>query len=441
LTDGIGMASSVDQQLRARIEAGDALAAIVGLGYAGLPLAMALISCGVPVLGYDIDLVRVEKLQAGESYIADVPSAAIAQAIETGLLEVASSPDALKRADVIHICVPTPLSKTKEPELSFVLSATRTVAEHLRVGQLIILESTTYPGTTEELVRPLLESEGLRVGEDVFLAYSPERIDPGNGSYGITNTPKIVGGATPTCTALASAFYKRVVEDVVPVSSSQTAEMVKLLENTFRSVNIALANEISLVCDRLGVDVWEVVDAAATKPFGFMPFYPGPGLGGHCIPVDPHYLAWRARELEIHARLIQLATEINASMPQHVVHKVADALNAHERALRGSKILVLGVAYKPDVADVRESPALDVMTLLVREGAEVVYHDPYVDHVTCEGNRLESVPAWETLVDRVDAVVILTDHRKIDYSPLRGAQCAVVDTRGALRDQGAGHRT
>jgi UDP-N-acetyl-D-glucosamine dehydrogenase len=419
--------------LRERLEQGSICAGVIGLGYAGLPLSMSLARHGVCVVAYDIDPKRVALLRNGVSYVVDVPHDVLGEALDKGLFQPTDDPAALGGADTLNICVPTPLSKTKEPDLSHVVSATHTVVDILRVGQLVILESTTYPGTSQELVLPLLEAKGLRVGADFFLAYSPERIDPGNRVYSIENTPKIVGGVTPLCTQLALLFYSRFIQHVVPVSSTGAAEMVKLLENTFRSVNIALANEMALLCDRFGLNVWEIIDAAATKPFGFMPFYPGPGLGGHCIPVDPHYLAWRAREVQFDARFIQLATEINASMPRFVADKVAQALNEQKRAVNGSRILLLGVAYKENVGDVRESPALDVMALLHERGADLLYHDPYVPLVVCRGQEYASCPLSDALLNTVDAVVILTHHRGVNYGPLLRLSCPVVDTRGALR--------
>jgi UDP-N-acetyl-D-glucosamine dehydrogenase len=426
-------AMSTANQLRERLRSNALCGGVVGLGYAGLPLVTALGSRGIRVVGYDVNAVRVEQLSRGVSYVSDVPSDALAELLRKNLFHASTDAHRLVEADAISICVPTPLSKTKEPDLSFVVSATREIAKGLRPGQLIVLESTTYPGTTQELVLPILEESGLRVGVDFFLAYSPERIDPGNRVYRIENTPKIIGGITPTCAALAALFYSRFLERTVQVSSTSAAEMVKLLENTFRSVNIALANEMSLLCDRLGLDVWEIIDAAATKPFGFMPFYPGPGLGGHCIPVDPHYLAWRARELQFNARFIQLATEINASMPRYVVTKVGEALNERKRPVNGSRALVLGVAYKENVDDVRESPAFDVMSLLIQQGAEIVYHDPFVPKIVVEGKFLESYPLWESLLPTVDVVVILTAHDGLNYARLRHADCPVVDMRGILR--------
>jgi len=339
--------------------------------------------------------------------------------------------------DTVTICVPTPLRKTRDPDLSHVISATRAIATRLRAGMLVVLESTTYPGTTEEVVRTILEQTGLRAGEDFFLAFSPERVDPGNTTWTTANVPKVVGGLTPDCAALAVALYRSCVEQVVPVGSPRTAEMVKLLENTFRAVNIGLVNEMALICDRIGVDVWEVIDAAATKPFGFMPFYPGPGLGGHCVPVDPYYLSWKVREAGFEARFIELAGQINAAMPAHVVEMIADALGDHGKTLRGSDILLLGVAYKPGVTDVRESPALDVLALLRRKGARVAYHDPLVPRIEpgqwTGGVALDSVPYSGTAIAAADCVVILTDHPGIDYPAVAGAARVVIDTRGVLR--------
>ena len=427
-------------RLLKRIDNGNVKAGVVGLGYAGLPLAMAIARQNMPVVGHDINHERIQALLSGNSYIADVASEEVQCALNDGMFTAEIDPRRLREADILHICVPTPLSKSKEPDMSHVLSATQTIARLLRRGQLVVLESTTYPGATEELLLPSLEESGLTAGRDFFLAYSPERIDPGNRRYRLSNTPKIVGGVTRRCAELASRFYNRFIEEVVQVSSTGAAEMTKLLENTFRSVNIALANEMSLVCDRLGLDVWEVIDAAATKPFGFMPFYPGPGLGGHCIPVDPHYLAWRAREFQFHSRFIELASEINGSMPEHVANKVNNELNERQKSIKGSQALLLGAAYKSDVADVRESPAIDVMTLLLRQGAQLVYHDPNVPVVFCENKRFDSYENWPQLLDSIDIAVILTKHRAIDYSPLLDAPCPVIDTRGVLRELRASAR-
>src|SRR5438477_689443 len=357
-----------------------ALFGVVGLGYVGLPLAMELVRAGYRVLGVDVNPRVVESLNAGRSHIQDVPAATVGAAVQAKKFSATADLSRLKEPDVISISVPTPLSKTKDPDVSYVLAATESVKRALRKGQLVVLESTTYPGTTRELMLPALESTGLKVGEDFFLAFSPERVDPGNERFNTRNTPKVVGGITPNCLKVALALYQPAIDTLVPVSSPEAAELVKILENTFRSVNIGLVNEMAIVCDKLGVDVWEVIDAAATKPFGFMKFTPGPGVGGHCIPLDPHYLAWKMRTLNYKTRFIDLASEINSEMPAFVVDKVADALNDERKAVNGSRILIIGIAYKRDIDDVRESPALDVIRLLEELGADVLYHDPYVPH-------------------------------------------------------------
>jgi len=419
--------------LRAAITARRAPVALVGLGYVGLPLAVSFAEAGFPVTGLDVDEAKVAAVRAGRSYIPDVQARAVLDLRQAGRLDATSDYAALGSAAVAIICVPTPLRKTKDPDLSFVTAAARAVREHLRAGQLVVLESTTYPGTTEELVLPELATSGLKVGEDFFLAFSPERVDPGNPRFGIRNTPKVVSGITPRCCDLARDLYASIVERPVPVSSTRTAEMVKLLENTFRSVNIALVNEIAIMCDRLGLDVWEVIDAAATKPFGFMPFYPGPGLGGHCIPVDPLYLSWKLKSLNYTSRFIDLASEINGGMPRFVVQRVFDALNRQEKSVKGSRILALGVAYKRDTSDCRESPALDVLALLQERGARVSYHDPFVAEVEVGAQRLRSAPLDEKAVAQADCVVILTDHSGIDYAwAVRHAR-SVVDSRNATR--------
>jgi UDP-N-acetyl-D-glucosamine dehydrogenase len=410
---------------------------VLGLGYVGLPLAVEFARAGFRTTGIDLDERKVTAIAAGESYIADVPSEAIRELRRAGRLSASTDPAAIAGLDTINICVPTPLRKTKDPDLSYVVAAVEMIARHLSRGQLIILESTTYPGTTDEVVRPILERSGLRAGQDFFLAFSPERVDPGNGTWTTRNVPKVVGGSSPACLSLAHALYASSVDTVVDVSSTKVAEMVKLLENTFRAVNIGLVNELALMCDRLGIDVWEVVNAAATKPFGFMPFYPGPGLGGHCIPIDPFYLSWKVKEVGFEARFIELAGHVNGSMPRHVVTKIADALNAQEKAVRGSKILVLGVAYKHDIEDVRESPAMDVMAELFEKGAIVTYHDPHVPAVHAGewmgGRDLESVPLTAEALAASDCVVILTDHRSVNYEFVVRQARLVVDTRNAVK--------
>ncbi len=405
---------------------------IVGLGYVGLPLAIELTRAGYRVLGLDVNQAVVDQLAAGGSHIQDVPAEIVAQAVKQGRFSATTDLARLAEPDVISICVPTPLSKTKDPDVSFVLAATESVKRTLRRGQLIILESTTYPGTTRELMLPALESTGLKVGEDFFLAFSPERVDPGNHKWNTRNTPKIVGGITETCRRLAVALYQPAIETLVPVSSPEAAELVKILENTFRSVNIGLVNEMAIVCDKLGVDVWEVIDAAATKPFGFMKFTPGPGVGGHCIPLDPHYLAWKMRTLNYRTRFIELAGEINAEMPEYWVAQVVDRLNEQGKAARGSTVLVVGVAYKKDIEDIRESPAIDIIQLLQQRGATIVYHDPFVSHLEEDSVDLRSVPLTHAQLAAADCVIIVTDHSAVDYALVARHARRVVDTRHVL---------
>ena len=431
--------SIVAQELRRRIDTRTARVGVVGLGYVGLPLAVELARAGFETVGLDLDPRKIAAISAGESYIPDVSTSDVHSLVGAGTLRATSDYRAVADLDTVNICVPTPLRKTKDPDMSFVVSAVEAIAEHLHPGMLIILESTTYPGTTEELVQPLLERTGLKVGIDFFLAFSPERVDPGNASFRTRNVPKVVGGTTPACSALASALYSAAIETVVPVSSPRVAEMVKLLENTFRAVNIGLVNEIALMCDKLGIDVWEVVDAAKTKPFGFLPFYPGPGLGGHCIPIDPFYLSWKAKQTGFEARFIELAGQVNGSMPEAVVHKIADALNTHRKALNGSRVLVVGVAYKRDIDDIRESPSLDVMSLLAQKGARVSYTDPFVPALPARAWHgtvdLESVELTPAVLDEVDCVAILTDHSSIDYASIAAAAPLVVDSRNAIKSR------
>jgi UDP-N-acetyl-D-glucosamine dehydrogenase len=418
--------------LLAKAKDRSAVFGIVGLGYVGLPLAMELVRAGYRVLGFDISKRVVDGLNAGRSHIQDIPSDAVAKAVSAGKFSATNDLSRLSEPDAISIAVPTPLSKTKDPDVSYVLSATESIKKTLRRGQLVILESTTYPGTTRELMLPALESTGLKVGEDFFLAFSPERVDPGNPKYNTRNTPKVVGGLTPNCLQVTVALYEPAIEHVVSVSSTEAAELVKILENTFRSVNIGLVNEMAIVCDKLGVDVWEVIDAAATKPFGFMKFTPGPGVGGHCIPLDPHYLAWKMRTLNYRTRFIELAGEINAEMPEYWVARVADKLNDQGKAVRGSTVLVLGVAYKKDIDDIRESPALDVIRLLEQRGAIVKYHDPHVPKLHEDGVELESIALTADLLHGTDCVVIVTDHTGLDYQLVAREAKLVVDTRHAL---------
>jgi UDP-N-acetyl-D-glucosamine dehydrogenase len=419
------------EQLLSRIQDKSAVVGIVGLGYVGLPLAMEFAKAGFTVIGYDVSKRVCDRLMAGESHIQDVPSDEVARMVAAGRF-VATTKDArLRECDAISIAVPTPLGKTRDPDMSYVNAATETIANNARPGMLIVLESTTYPGTTREVMQPRIEACGLTVGEDVFLAFSPERVDPGNEKWHTKNTPKVVGGITPACTEVAVALYGACIDRPVPVSSTEAAELVKLLENTFRSVNIGLVNEMAIVCDKLGVNVWEVIEAAATKPFGFMKFTPGPGIGGHCIPLDPHYLAWKMRTLNYKTRFIDLASEINSSMPDFVVEKVSQALNEERKAVKGSRVLVIGVAYKKNIDDMRESPALDVIRLLEGKGAAVQYHDPFVPSFREDGHERRGVDLAPERLAEADAVVIVTDHDGVDYQGIVDAASLVVDTRNA----------
>jgi len=421
-----------EKALIRKAEDRSAVFGVVGLGYVGLPLAVEIADAGYTVLGFDVNAKVVDGINGGRSHIQDVPTSRLAPLVRAGRISATAEAGALARADVISICVPTPLSKTRDPDVSFVLAAADAIRDIVRQGQIVILESTTYPGTTRELLMPRLEQGGLVVGRDVFLAFSPERVDPGNPTWQTRNTPKVVGGVTEACNRVVLALYGPVFEKLVPVSSPEAAELVKLLENTFRSVNIGLVNEMAIVCDKLGVNVWEVIDAAATKPFGFMKFTPGPGLGGHCIPIDPHYLAWKMRSLNYKTRFIEVAGEVNSEMPLFWVRKVAERLNDRSRAVRGSRVLVVGVAYKKDVDDLRESPALDVIRLLHQQGAQVSYHDPYIAALDEDGEHLESVPLTAETVAANDCVVIVTDHSRLDYALIRDRARAVVDTRNVL---------
>jgi len=409
-----------------------ALIGVVGLGYVGLPLAMEFARAGFRVLGFDVNKQVVQGLSGGTSHIQDVSSADVARSLKAEKFAATTDLGRLSEPDVVSICVPTPLSKTKDPDVNYVLAATNSVKQTLRRGQLIVLESTTYPGTTRELLLPALESTGLTVGKDYFLAFSPERVDPGNPKWNTRNTPKVVGGITETCLRVAVAIYQGAIENLVPVSSTEAAELVKILENTYRSVNIGLVNEMAIVCDKLGVDVWEVIDAAATKPFGFMKFMPGPGVGGHCIPLDPHYLAWKMRTLNYRTRFIELAGEINAAMPEYWVVRVVDRLNEQGKAARGSRVLVVGVAYKKDIDDIRESPALDVIRLLEQRGALVAYHDPHVPTLKNGDIDLVSVPLAPEALRTADCVIIVTDHAGVPYELIAEHARLVVDTRNAL---------
>ena len=423
---------TVAQDLIAKAERREALFGIVGLGYVGLPLAVELADAGFRVLGFDVQDRVVEGLNAGHSHVKDVSDAQLQAVVRAGRFSATTDMLRLAEPDAISICVPTPLSKFKDPDVSFIVAATEAVKRTLRRGQAIILESTTYPGTTREILLPALESTGLTVGEDFFLAFSPERVDPGNPRYGTRNTPKVVGGITDGCRQVAVALYQPAIDTLVPVSTTEAAELVKLLENTFRSVKIGLVNELAIVCDKLGVDVWEVIEAASTKPFGFMKFLPGPGLGGHCIPIDPHYLAWKMRGLNYKTRFIDLAGELNTEMPLFWVRKLAEALNGQGKAVRGAGVLVLGVAYKRDIDDIRESPALDIIRLLEDQGARVSYFDPHVPRFAENGHEFRSVPLTPEAVAAADCIMIVTDHTAVDYRMIRRNAKLVVDTRNAM---------
>jgi UDP-N-acetyl-D-glucosamine dehydrogenase len=422
------------EALRARLGDGRATVGVVGLGYVGLPLAVELARAGLRVTGIDSDGERVRAVTRGDSYVEDVPGGAVAELVREGRLRATSAWDAAATLDAIVICVPTPFTPNREPDLSFVRAAVAEVARRLRPGQLVVLESTTYPGTTEEVLLPAFEAGGLRAGRDFALAYSPERVDPGNRDYHVGNTPKLVGGVTPACTALAQALYEKAVVKVVPVSSPRVAETAKLLENIFRNVNIALVNELAMLCDRMGVDVWEVVEAAATKPFGFMSFRPGPGVGGHCIPVDPIYLAWKAKEYDFYTNFVTRAAEVNANMPYFVVEKLARLLARQGGGVRGSRVIVLGVSFKRDIADARNSPALKLIELLEARGLDVSYHDPYVPELRLGARKLVSVPLEPDVIGGADCIVIHTDHAVIDYEAVVAHARLVFDTRNATRD-------
>ena len=425
-------ASSIAAELQSKISSKKARVGVLGLGYVGLPLAVEFAKAGFDVVGIDVQQPKVNQFNAGQSYIKDVPDSIFAPLIKSGKLRATTDFSIIQTLDTIDICVPTPLRKTKDPDMSYVVAATEAIAQHIHPGLLVMLESTTYPGTTDELLLPKLSASGLEVGKDFFLCFSPERVDPGNPNFQTANIPKVVGGITPACTETGALFYKQALEVVVPVSSTRVAEMVKLLENTFRMINIGLVNELAVMSSRMNIDVWEVIDAAATKPFGFMPFYPGPGLGGHCIPIDPFYLSWKSKEAGIEARFIELAGYINGRMPQFVVEKIQNALNDARKSVRGSKVHVLGIAYKRDIDDVRESPALDIMMLLERLGAEVSYSDPYVASVQLSGTMLHTQEMLSS-VSASDCVVIVTDHTGVDYVEVIEQSKVIVDTRNALK--------
>ncbi len=419
-------------ELSEKIRTHAANTCVVGLGYVGLPLAVELGQAGYSVTGIDRDPEKIRAIRGGECYIADVEPDMLASLVNSGMLRSTIDPSVLETMDTVSISVPTPLRKTRDPDLSYVVAAAEDLAAHIHPGMLVILESTTYPGTTEEAILPVLERSGLKVGRDFFLCFSPERVDPGNKDFHTRNIPKVIGGMTPACTEIGALFYSQFMDQVVPVSSTRVAEMVKLMENTFRMINIALANEMALMCDHMNIDVWEVIDAAATKPFGFMPFYPGPGLGGHCIPVDPLYLSWKTKQTGHEARLIDLAAQINVQMPRFVVEKVQAALNDRSKAVKGSRIHIVGVAYKRDVSDVRESPALDIIKLLTERGGEVSYTDPLVPRVEIESRVLESQPI-DAMAKAADCVLVVADHSSIDYGQLLENSDLLVDTRNRYK--------
>ena len=423
--------------LEEKIRSRSARVGIVGLGYVGLPLAVEFAKAGFSVTGIDVNSRKAERVNAGDSYVGDIPSSVLSGLVQQGKVRATTDFSVVRELDTVNICVPTPLRKTKDPDMSYIVSSCQEIVKNLHSGMLVILESTTYPGTTDEVLLPMLEESGLRAGRDFFLCFSPERVDPGNPKYQTANIPKVVGGTTPACTEMGRLFYSQALEKVVPVSSTQVAEMVKLLENTFRMINIGLVNEIALMCDRIGINVWEVIDAAATKPFGFMPFYPGPGLGGHCIPIDPFYLSWKTKQAGIEARFIELAGYINGQMPHFVADKVQNALNDAGKPVKGSHIHVLGVAYKKDIDDLRESPALDVMLLLKRRGARLTYSDPHVPRLQLDGIELDS--QQESVAREADCVVIITDHSAFDYRKIAGSARLIVDTRNALKGMNASH--
>jgi UDP-N-acetyl-D-glucosamine dehydrogenase len=406
---------------------------VIGLGYVGLPLAVEVANVGINVTGIEIDRTKVEKINRGENYIGDVKDDELKAAVDKGLITATTDFSVILDMDVVSICVPTPLNKLKDPDMSFITSALDEIEKYMHKDLVVILESTTYPGTTREYMLPRLEKSGLVCGKDFFLSFSPERVDPGNPVYLTKNTPKVLGGVTPACTEHSKAIYDQIFDEIVPVSSAEAAEMAKLLENTFRMINIGWVNELAIMCDRLGVDAWEVIDAAATKPFGFMKFYPGPGLGGHCIPIDPHYLSWKMKTLNYKTKFIDLAAEVNTSMPEYVVHTLMDGMNMHGKALNGSNIMVLGMAYKNDIDDLRESPAFDVYNLLEDRGATVCYHDPYCPSFKRDGGEVESMPLTAELLQSLDAVVITTAHSNVDYQFVVDNAKLVIDSRNATK--------
>ncbi len=419
--------------LKDRLADKSAVLGVVGLGYVGLPLAVEMAKAGFKVVGFDVSDEKAALVNTGESYIPDVPSAELAPLVKKGLIVATTDFARAAECHAVAICVPTPLDEMKEPDTSFMEAAARSIAPHLMADTLVTLESTTYPGTTEEVVQPILESHGRKVGKDLFLAFSPERVDPGNPVYQTRNTPKVVGGVTAECTENAVAMYEGFIDTVVPVSSTRAAEMTKLLENIFRCVNIALMNELLVVSERMGINIWEVVEAAKTKPFGFMPFYPGPGLGGHCIPIDPFYLSWKARQFDLHTEFIELAGKTNEAMPYYVVQRLMDALNTHRKSLAGSTVLMLGVAYKGNIDDVRESPAIKIAELLMDKSADLVYHDPYVPSFKAGGTTLKSSALTAKLIKSADIVLVVTDHSNVDYHMVVRNAELILDTRNALK--------
>ena len=422
---------TIAQLLEEKIRTRQAKVGIVGLGYVGLPLAVEFAKAGFNVTGIDLSDSKIARINASDSYVGDVPNAVLAPLVETGKLRATTDFSVVRDLDTVNICVPTPLRKTKDPDMSYIVSACGEIAKYLHAGMLIILESTTYPGTTDELVLPMLEQGGLKAGQDFFLCFSPERVDPGNPKYHTSNIPKVVGGTTPACSEIGRLFYSQALETVVAVGSTRVAEMVKLLENTFRMINIGMVNEIAVMCSRMGIDVWEVIEAAATKPFGFMPFYPGPGLGGHCIPIDPFYLSWKSKQAGVEARFIELAGYVNGQMPHFVVDKIQNALNDHGKPVKGSHIHILGVAYKKDIDDLRESPALDIMLLLKRRGARLTFSDPHVASLELEGERLISEDV--NVVATADCTVVVTNHSVFNYRQIAQQAKLIVDTRNALK--------
>jgi len=426
------------QDLLKRIENKDITVGVVGLGYVGLPLAVEFGNVGVRTIGIDVDAKRVDLLNEGVNYIQDVDDAELKRLVDDGVFSATTDFSSLKHIDAVCIAVPTPLSKTKDPDITYILAVNEELKKYVHKNLIVILESTTYPGTTRELIQPALEETGLKIGTDVYLLFSPERVDPGNPVYHTKNTPKVIGGVTENCLELGLAVYSHVMDELVPVSSPEAAELTKLLENTFRSINIGLANEMAIMCAKLGVDVWEVIDAAATKPFGFMKFTPGPGLGGHCIPIDPHYLSWKMRTLDYRARFIELASEVNSAMPEYVVELVGEGLNRHAKSINGSKVLLLGMAYKPDIDDVRESPALDVYALLEAKGANVAFHDPFVDKIRFDSRVEETIELDLSKLADYDCVVITTNHSEYDMKAIVESSNLVVDTRNGTQGMNGG---